>query len=247
MLYYTSGRVAWKGKNTMDKVRYSIYALYSKCGYIYVGMSKNPQLRLSHHFRKSSNHALRKLIESNSIEIYSEILLTNLSSTEAEEAEKYLINSYRNDPLCTVLNVQSGGLCGASCGELSGENCHSSKLLDEEVIKIRHLYAESNITQEILAERFGVSPSTIENIVRGKRSPHLPGPITLNRLENYKVLSDEDVVKIRSKYANFGKKFICSLECKQYNISRRYFSAILKGEARKNLPGPLLGKDYTNG
>jgi predicted GIY-YIG superfamily endonuclease len=64
---------------------------------------------------------------------------------------------------------------------------------------------------------------------------------------NTKHLSDNEIIALRQKYyiANKPIKFI--EECKQYNIAKSYFVKILRGKARRNLAGPILGKDYTNG
>ena len=190
MLYYISGRVARKGKNTVDKVRYSIYCIYTADNKIYIGLSKNPQLRIHQHWRKSSNERLRTLIDDPSVDLYSKIFRDNLTLKEANELEKMYIARYRNYSKYTVLNILSGG-----------------RAIETKNIKI---------------EKF----SEVRKSTR---------------------LTDEEIIKMIYKYSRFGKRFKTSHECKQYGISVNYFRKILRGNTKKHLPGPLLGKDYQNG
>jgi predicted GIY-YIG superfamily endonuclease len=173
----------------MDEVTYSIYCLYTVDNDIYIGLSKNPRLRIDQHFRKSCNFRLRELIENGSKEIFSEILHSGLTQQEASQLEKVLIKKYKQDPEYRILNVQSGGIRG------------NAKI---------------------------------------EKSPKISKP-------NTKVLSDNDIVLLREKYSKFKKHIKFAKECKQYNLTKSYFTKILRGMARHNVGGPLLGKDYTNG
>ncbi|MFC4769013.1 hypothetical protein [Effusibacillus consociatus] len=49
-----------------------------------------------------------------------------------------------------------------------GERSKKAKLIYEEVSEIRRLYASGNFTQDYLASQYGVSSSTIHNIVSNK-------------------------------------------------------------------------------
>lgn len=169
---------------------YSIYCLYTKDNEIYIGLSKNPWVRIEQHKRKSCNYRLRELFECNDKEIFSEILHTGLTQDQASQLEKILIAKYRNDPDYTILNIQSGGIRG---------NAKVEK-----------------------------SPKILENKCR-------------------KHLTPEDVVRLRYKYFAISKPIKFAEECKQYNIDKSYFVKILRGKARRNLAGPILGKDYENG
>lgn len=226
----------------MGEVNYCLYILYTEEGHVYIGITKDYETRIKSHFRESSNSNLRKIIKQG-LTIFVDILYNNLTANEAHDLEIKTILEYKEDDAFTVLNKNSGGLNGGSKG-LYGELSSNSKLLDDEVVKIRQEYYEGS-TQIILASRYNISISTIEKIVRGERSPHLSGPIVLDR--NNKRLSDEDVLSIRIKHSRIGKKFIMRTGAAEYNISREYFARILKGEVRPNVGGPLLGKDYING
>lgn len=50
-----------------------------------------------------------------------------------------------------------------------GERNNASKLTDNQALEIRETYAIGGITKTRLAAKFGVSQTTVSNIVRGKR------------------------------------------------------------------------------
>ena len=227
-------------KNRMVEVRdYCLYIIYTNEHHVYIGITKNYKTRIQAHLRSSSNFNLRKIIDQG-LSIFVDIIHKNLTANEANDLEIKIISEYLDDPFFTVLNKNSGGLNGGAKG-LFGEDISSSKLLDEEIIKIRNEYYVGT-TQLILSERYNVAPSTIQKIVRGERSPNLGGPIILDR--NLKYLSDADIFTIRTKYANLNKKFIMRDGAIEFKISREYFARILKGEVRAEAGGPILGIDY---
>lgn len=176
----------------MADVSYSIYCVYTTDNKIYIGLSKNPQLRLHQHWYKSSNKRLRALVDDPSVQLFSRILRNNLTLKEANELEKAYIKRYRDDPKYTVLNILSGG------------------------------------------RAINANERKVEKISKQKK------------LATAK-LSDNEIVEMRIKYSLFQRKFKTGDECKKYGLSREYFRKVLKGEERKNLSGPLLGKDYVNG
>jgi transcriptional regulator with XRE-family HTH domain len=55
-----------------------------------------------------------------------------------------------------------------------GEHVGGSKLTAEQVIEIRNAYLATEISQEELASRYGVTRRAIGDVVRGKRWAHLP-------------------------------------------------------------------------
>lgn len=59
----------------------------------------------------------------------------------------------------------SGNPNGGGKGTVNG----MCKLTDDQVSEIRSLYAETSITQKVIAERFGVSKSLISAIISGNR------------------------------------------------------------------------------
>jgi len=61
------------------------------------------------------------------------------------------------------------------CGHkrTQGERCGSAKLTDEKVREIRRAYAADGVTQQALADRYGVSQITISDVVRRKKWRHV--------------------------------------------------------------------------
>lgn len=66
---------------------------------------------------------------------------------------------------------------GNSDRDLKGENHYNANLTDEEVVTIRERMHTEDILQRDLADEYGVSQSTISAICRGKRFPHVGGPV----------------------------------------------------------------------
>lgn len=57
--------------------------------------------------------------------------------------------------------------------KFSGENCKTSKLTSEQVIKIREKYSSGDYSQQKLADEYSVSRENIGNIVNYKRWKHI--------------------------------------------------------------------------
>jgi len=58
------------------------------------------------------------------------------------------------------------------------------KLYRGDVIEIRQLYATKKYKMKELAEKFGVSTTTISAIVRGETHKETPGPVSRNNWHN---------------------------------------------------------------
>jgi DNA-binding XRE family transcriptional regulator len=82
-----------------------------------------------------------------------------------------------------------------------GESHGTAKLTDEEVIQIRDRYASGGVSQQDLANEFGLSQVSISDIVRHVNWRHLGGPLADSG--NAK-LSEADVIQIRARYAAGG-------------------------------------------
>jgi DNA-binding MarR family transcriptional regulator len=55
----------------------------------------------------------------------------------------------------------------------SGEDSHLARATAKTVLQLRKLYAKGNVTQSALAERFGISTSTVKNILARLLEAHL--------------------------------------------------------------------------
>lgn len=56
---------------------------------------------------------------------------------------------------------------------------YCATLSESDAIKIRELYAETNMRQSDIGEIYGVSPSHVGEIVRGEKWSNVSGPITV--------------------------------------------------------------------
>ncbi len=72
-----------------------------------------------------------------------------------------------------------------------GAKHRQSKLTSDDVRKIRSLYASGNVTYQELADRFGITPSTIGSVIEGKTWNHVDG-----------ALSDTDLKSLHSRILN---------------------------------------------
>jgi hypothetical protein len=55
----------------------------------------------------------------------------------------------------------------------SGEDSHLDRVTSKQVLLMRKLYAKGSVTQRALAERFGISTSTVKNILARRSWKHI--------------------------------------------------------------------------
>lgn len=63
-------------------------------------------------------------------------------------------------------------------GNVRGEVNGNARLVADDVIKIREMYATGNYTQSNLSSLFGVQQGSVSSIIRGKTWGHVGGPVT---------------------------------------------------------------------
>jgi predicted GIY-YIG superfamily endonuclease len=166
----------------MAEITYSIYCLYTDANEIYIGMSKNPRLRVHQHRYKSCNYRLRKLMENPNVVIHSQILHTDLSRDEADKLEKSLIRIYKADPEYTILNIQSGGIRGNAKTTKSQEISkikNSKHHTDDDVLKMRRKYSQykSKIDPKWECLKYNMGWKYFMNILKGTARQKVAGPI----------------------------------------------------------------------
>jgi hypothetical protein len=64
-------------------------------------------------------------------------------------------------------------LASVTRGWGSGEGSHLARVTSKQVLLMRKLYAKGNLTQRALAERFGISTSTVKNILARRSWKHI--------------------------------------------------------------------------
>lgn len=76
---------------------------------------------------------------------------------------------------------------------------------EEQVWRMRQLYWEEGVSQNVLAEAFGISQAGVSQIVRGKRYPNLPMPENNDRATEITV-NDDRAEEIKSIAKKIEKK-----------------------------------------
>jgi hypothetical protein len=98
---------------------------------------------------------------------------------------------------------------------MRGENNRVSKLTDAKAVEINRLYATGEFTYQSLGEQFGVSMTTVRNVVHGISWKHIVSELSpLRKWHGNTKLTEADVAEIRALWAtgNFtqeeiGRKF----------------------------------------
>lgn len=123
------------------------------------------------------------------------------------------------------------------------QNCdnNSSRTLNSiQVLEIKRLYETGEYSALNLSKKFGVSPSTINYIIKGKSWKEITKEIKIpeNKKNMVKsILSDEDVISIKNllRTTNLSYKKIG----KQYNITGSEVSLIARNKIWKNIGGDV--------
>lgn len=144
---------------------------------------------------------------------------------------------------------------------LYGEDHPLSKLSEQEILRIRNLYATGKITQAELGKRYGVTRPVIHYVITGKTWQQVGGPISTNnwkpatkRLEvtkeqqldearrQRKMAKWERIKEIRIRYASGD--FSLSDLARLYNVSESFISYIVNGKRCTEAGGPIKGINY---
>lgn len=87
-----------------------------------------------------------------------------------------------------------------------------------------------------IASAFGISVGTVCAIVIGRTWADAPGPIKVPAKRRH--LTDQQVIEIRSRYANDLAVSVTQL-ANEYGVSRTTIIGIAVGRRRKRVPGPV--------
>lgn len=207
---------------------YLVYMLIFTESNIYIGLTNNVTRRVREHRASFTNH----------FEL--EILYQNLTKEDACKLETDLINKYRLEYGSKLLNKADKSIAPTG---VSGPSHAQSKLTDEQVKELRHVWLESKGILKLndLAHKFNTSVTTIHNILQNKSYIDFEyEPIGVGFRK--KKLTLEDVYAIRVEYKETHPTQ-ASLAIK-YDITSQYLGRLVKGLAMPEAGGPLLGKDY---
>lgn len=124
---------------------------------------------------------------------------------------------------------------------LKGEQHGRAKLSRSQVLEIRRRYAEQYITQQELADEYGVAGRTMCQVVRGETWKHLPIKVVSDQeriargkhATAPKKLTAEQVIEIRQRYAQGGitQRELASM----FGVSPPNISLIVRGKHWKHL------------
>ena len=115
----------------------------------------------------------------------------------------------------------------------SGEKNNSARLTEEMVHELRQRYKSDKITQQKLADEYGVGRSCISAIVRGRSWGYLGGSILPNEPGHHIKLSEETVTAIRFRYREGG--ITLWQLAKEYKISQTQIGRIVRYESWKHV------------
>jgi predicted GIY-YIG superfamily endonuclease len=172
---------------------YHVYRLYDENNRSYIGVSAKLDKRLKDHLSGNGSKKIHEAIQ-NGIKFKSEILFSFTEETFAYNKEKELIIQY--DSINLGYNITPGGFGGFKSNR-RGELNTQSILTEDIVLDIRNEYLDTSITQQMLADKYGVSRENISSIVRGKSWPHVGGPIVKRKLAVRTPMTEELIEKIK--------------------------------------------------
>lgn len=150
-------------------VKYVVYLLYSLESHIYIGITKQPDIRKWRHSHNSHNPDIKRLIQIG-IPFHFEVLQENLTENEALRIELDTIEMYEKEYGSKVLNKSKRNLISGS--HLIDKEKHKRTLLtlsSVDAIRRDWIKSEGTLHQTQLAIEYGVSLATIHNIIHNKR------------------------------------------------------------------------------
>ncbi len=118
---------------------------------------------------------------------------------------------------------------------LTGEKASASKLKEEEVLKIRELFAKSERSLEDLGYQFNISAGSIHAIVTGLSWKHVGGPVT--KLNRGKKLNPKKAFQIRELFSSGDYTFKKLGEL--FGVSYVTIGGVVYGKYWKNAGGPI--------
>jgi hypothetical protein len=165
---------------------------------------------------------------------------------ENVDPKLYMLHDCDNPPCCSPYHVwpgsqlqniedrQSKGRQYRPKGSLHGE----AKLTEWKVQRIFQLFASGTWSYIALGERFGVSNTKIQQIIKGTAWTHVQSPFREHLEQSKKAfakqkLTDAEVVEIQKLYAT-GKYRQNDLG-ERFGVSGRQISAIVRGEQHTHL------------
>ncbi len=217
----------------------------------YIGRSINIKERWRihiHHLNKDSlsNKANRHLYNSwqkygrdkfefHILEIFEEENLEQLIAAEQSWIDEFKDNNgkiYKD--LCFNINPNADKVkdLHRKNNNYYGEVTFDAKMTNNQVIEIKNLLNNTNISYQELCTKFNISMSCVRNIVM-ERSWAKVGPKIKRQTNSKRIFNDKDIIKIREMYFNnnFSQQDIAN----EYKVSQKTISRIVRNEIYKNV------------
>lgn len=190
-------------------------------GLIYVGQSKNISARIKRHqavpFNKSYreyNTPLHRAIREEGIKNFLFEVVEEVSVSELNVREKYWINYYHSDCQQYGYNQTAGG---------QGRNV---KLTTGVVDNITQELLSSNLDQQSIADKYGVSVEMVQGINTGRHWKRNNIKYPIHQYFAPKIKKEPYKEILRKKYLEIGEKFdreeILRLSYKSFSAAARY-------------------------
>jgi hypothetical protein len=217
---------------------------------IYIGLTKDIQVRWRDHKNNSSNRLLKYYFSTLGVENFIFTTLAEGTRNHIEELEALAILEAKSVGRYIVCNILNGSVFTGESSQV-GENHWNARFSEQDIINIRNIYAAGGITQKSIGEIYGVSNKVISKITTGCRWKTLEGSIAKNvhsnKVANRRKLTDEDVLTARNiAYNTFLEDGLVSMQniADFYNVSKQSMRLLLIGKSYPLLPGPIIYKDY---
>lgn len=212
-------------------------------GKSYIGQSNDIERRFKEHQTKGkeSRIPLDIAIQKYGKDAFTYEIIQQCSLDELNERESYWIQYYNT--------VKNGYNCSVGGNQQSiGENNGRSKLIEQDIIKIRTAYANHKKQRDVYEEyKDIISFGYFQNLWQGHSWKHIMPEVFTEENKQYyiyenskgsnaakAVFTDKEIIEIRTRYINESAKQI--YEDYKDRLSYQSFQEILWGRRYKNLP-----------
>jgi len=157
-----------------------IYKITNKInGKVYIGSSNKVNIRWNNHKsslrnnRHANEHLQRSWNRYGEESFIFEIIEAVEDDSQLLIREQFYIDFYKSHDYIFGYNISTVAGRPINLNQLKGEDCNLSKLKESEIKLISEMLIDPNITQEEIANKFNVDPSTISAIKNNKSWKHV--------------------------------------------------------------------------
>lgn len=140
----------------------------------------------------------------------------------------------------TIYSIIRGTLyrhVGGPLKEKTQSRSKRERLSDEQVVEIREDRHNNGTSHRVLAERFGVSPSTITRVINHTSYPDIGGPRKPPSAQPWRDISNDEAREIRESYHRDGLSQ--TKVAKKHGLTPLRVRRILVGQSHPDAGGPI--------